>query len=441
MDSSSHTQFEAKRLSPIDWLMPRYYMPQIYCFPSSNPKLRQSLEDGISHLVTDIPFLLSGVVSQDHPLGSVALSDPYRTVGDVFSWQDLSGKLDYEALKQDHFPLPTFNRNDIIVPNTLKRPLPTPVPVFWARLTLVQGGAFLYVGLHHSVTDMTGFGSLVKLWASYCRTGSSTGAGFDHRWLDRSVLCNLGASAPVSDPTVSIPDGLFYQDTCVSAKTSTDARPSTNAPQYTTAIFHFKPQALEQLKKAVNAQIPALGDPGTSWVSTSDVLIALLWSAVVWAEYDPSSTNNDLSNVSHMAFPVNFRSRWNPPLSNDYLGAACGRASVMASTEDLLSLSSNPAIGKQDLRNDEEILEPGKARLLAKISATVRSAIANVDGEKMRAAITFTASQPDLSRITQRPIQALMITSWADQGVCELDWGDVYAQSFFLGCRPETVVD
>ncbi|RYP35290.1 hypothetical protein DL767_003878 [Monosporascus sp. MG133] len=409
-------QAEAKRLSPLDWLMPRYYVPQIYCFPSSDPKLRQSLQDGLSGVVTDVPYLLSGVVSQEHPLGSVALSDPYRTVTDIFTWQDLSDKLDYETLKKDHFPLPTFNENQIIVPNTLERPLHTPVPVFWTRLTLVKGGAFLYVGLHHSVTDITGFGSLIKLWASHCRVGSSAAAGFDHNWLDRSALSNLTPSAPVGDIRASIPDGLFFQDSSVSPIASPGAGSPRNAPEYTAGIFYFAPQALEQLKRVANSQITTLGDIGIPWVSTSDVITALLWSAAVWAEHDTSLKATGPSGISHMAFPVNFRSRWKPPLSNDYLGAACGRASVIASTEELLCLSSAPATRQEGSKDDGDILEPDKARLLAKISAAVRSAITSVDGEKMRAAIAFTACQPDLSHITQRPIQALMITSWADQG-------------------------
>ncbi|KZL80651.1 trichothecene 3-o-acetyltransferase [Colletotrichum incanum] len=412
----------AKQLTPLDWLMPRYYMPQIYCFPSSNSRLRQSLQDGLSGLVTDIPFLLSGVVSQKQPLGSVALGDPYRSVSDCFTWQDLSSELDYNSLKKDHFPLPVFNEHDIIVPNTLKRPLPVPAPVFWARLTLVRGGAFLYVGLHHSVADMTGFGSIVKLWASYCRTGSSSAAGFDPSWLDRSAFCNLASSIPIGINQGNIPGGLFYDDYLMPAAQAPCKPPQDR--QFTTAIFHFAPGALEQLKIAANAEISALEDAGLPWVSTNDVLTALLWSAVVCAEYDTSSTS-DSDDVSHMALPVNFRSRWNPPLPNDYLGAACARASVISSKRDLLQLASAPWIGRTSKRDHDGFFEPKSARLLAKVSIAVRRAIMGVDVDELRRAIAFTASQSDLSRITQQPIQALMITSWADQGACELDWGNV----------------
>ncbi|KAL0943843.1 transferase family protein [Colletotrichum truncatum] len=407
-------------LSPLDWLMPRYYMPQIYCFPSGNPGLCESLQHGLAGLVAEVPFLLSGVVSQEHPLGSVALSNPYRTASDIFSWQDLSEKLDYESLKKDHFPLSIFNDNAVIVPNTLKRPLPTPAPVFWSRLTLVRGGAFLYVGLHHAVSDMIGFGSLVKIWSAHCRDGASTAAGFDRTWLDRSPLCNIAPSTPVGPVPAVIPDGLFYEDVSVSALVSPGEGPPQPVPEFTAAIFYFAPEGLERLKRAAVDHLPILGESGVPWVSTSDVLTALLWSAIVWAEQDFSPTI-DRNVPSHMAFPVNIRSLWTPALPPDYVGAACGRASAAAPTGDLLLLSAPEA--KHEGGEGSNDLGPSKARLMAKVSVAVRAAIANMSEEKMRTAIAFTAAQPDLSRITQRPTRAPMITSWADNPIHDLDWG------------------
>ncbi|EFQ87662.1 hypothetical protein PTT_16765 [Pyrenophora teres f. teres 0-1] len=171
--------------------------------------------------------------------------------------------------------------------------------------------------------------------------------------------------------------------------------------------------------------LPAVEEP---WVSTNDVLTALLWSAVVWAEDDDNFTSNT-DDVSQMKFPVNIRSRWSPRLPDEYLGVAVIQAPVTSPREDLLSLSSGPLITHDTETRNGHILDLEKEKLLAKVSSSIRRALNDIDVKDIRHAIAFTAAVPDVSKISERPRNAVKITSWADQGACEAEWGDVIGRA------------
>ena len=90
-------------LSPIEWMMPRSYITQILCFSSSSPEVPQILRIGLAEILTEVPYLVCGVVDGSLPKGSVALSKPYQTLEDLFSFSDLSATMDYNALKLGNY--------------------------------------------------------------------------------------------------------------------------------------------------------------------------------------------------------------------------------------------------------------------------------------------------------------------------------------------------
>lgn len=350
-------------------------------------------------------------MDRDQPRGSVQLTDSYQTLDDLFSCQDLSGILNYGALKKAQFHPNGFNIPGIKQPDTTP-PFPSPEPVFRARLTLMEGGVLLSVGVHHCTTDITGFGVLLKIWAAYCRRGSSDEVGFDRCWQDRGAL--LGPfQAPVDQVQGVMPDLLHLREPSALSQSS---NATASVLESKTCIFYFSQKVLMGLKESANIHVASLGT-GVDWISKSDALTAILWSAVIWAEQDTHA-----NEVSTIGFPVNIRSRLHPPLPKNYLGTAFGMTSASIPRRDLISLSQSPS---SPVRGSA-VLDVESAATLAKIGATVRKSIGLVDEMGMRHVMAYTASQPDIRPIKLGPRHdGVSIVSWADAGTYELDWGTV----------------
>lgn len=193
--------------------------------------------------------------------------------------------------------------------------------------------------------------------------------------------------------------------------------------EYETCIFSFSQKVLQELKQTVNRHVSYLDD-SVSWVSTNDTLTALLWSAVIWAEQDDARTDaaSDEGQTCTMGFPVNFRSKFDPSLSKDYLGVAIGMTSATVPRHDLVSISE----GRGPTRDSAAVLDGDSATTLARIAATIRRSVGRVDEQGMRRVLARTASHVDVSRIKLGPRHdGISIVSWADEGTYELDWGTV----------------
>ncbi|OTA77724.1 hypothetical protein M434DRAFT_251349 [Hypoxylon sp. CO27-5] len=397
-------------LSPLERLLPRGYVRQMFCFSSTHPDVSHVLKVGLTGVVTDVPYLLSSIVTSDGK--RISLNEPHQTLEDLYSEEDFSDALDYTIMKEQHFPPSAFSVPSIIPPATTP-PLSNPAPVFRARLTLIKGGFILCVAIHHSTTDITGFGALLKIWASHCRTRSSTAVGFDKSWLERKALVERPDATSGTAPT-SVPELLHVQGPQdLSRSTGAASRHS----DFKTAIFFFPQKTLQALKQAVNDHIASQGVTG--WVSSSDILTALLWSAILAAESD--STASPMGNNT-TGFPVNFRSRLNPPLPPEYLGGAFVMTAATVSRGDLLSLATGTSPSSDDL-----LLDATSISRLAKITSTIRASLHRVNEKSVLDVLMYLATMSDdHPPIILGPLHdGISIVSWADQGVYELDWGNV----------------
>jgi len=331
------------RLSPLEAFMPRTYVRQMYCFPTSNPQAVDTLRRGVVALAQEIPYILSCVIREES--GFVVVSKPCQRPEDIFSCRDLSTSINYASLRVDNFPPAAFLHPEI-TPRDALPPFPDQPAVFAARASLVEGGLILCVAVHHYVTDITGFGSLLKVWASCCRDESpSDTIHFSKDWMNREPL--FASSDPVSqNPELDgVPDLLHIKAEDETTRITGSAVGDISAGQqkarvnnYKTAIFYFPQHHLQSLKSAVNAHLESL-EPG-SWASTGDILGSLLWSAIAIEateapltspDLDPNEPGSILKNdvdaadaqISTLSFPVQFRSLLRPkPLPADFLGAA-----------------------------------------------------------------------------------------------------------------------
>lgn len=388
-------------LSSVDWMMPRSYITQILCFSSTNPQVPDVLKDGLAGTLADVPYLTCEVVEGNSPKGSVMLSKTAQSLDDLFSIKDISPAADYNTLKSANFSPLSLDRLDISHAN-FNVLGDGPQPVFRATLSLIRNGHLLCVSVHHSTTDITGFGALLKIWASHCRTGSSKSIQFASNWLDRERLLYTP-----TNPLARFPEFLHVRE-------APPGRQKPEEPGHTmeSFIFNFQRKQLQSLKTDV---IRYLTDEIT-WVSTGDILTAVLWSAITFAELQDDaelagdgifSKDDDRS----IRIPVNFRSRYKPPLPKDYLGAAFGIALATAKKIDL----ENIAVGV-----DGEIF----LSALSRVAASVRKAVNLINAQNMRSVVEYLAAQRDLRGIELGPHSfSPSIVSWAHQGVYDLDWG------------------
>ncbi|PTB63393.1 hypothetical protein BBK36DRAFT_1181805 [Trichoderma citrinoviride] len=384
---------ELSQLSPLEWIMPRSYVSQILCFPSSNPQISDILQIGLAGTLKDVPYLASRIVARDHPKGSVALSPPCDSLSDLFRVTNLLTAVDYNTLKSGGFKPALFDGLDLFSPD-LSPSNKSPSPVFRAVLSLVKGGCLLCVSLHHSTADITAFGSLLKTWASHCRTGSSEVIGFDQSWLDRSAIVRQSHNVPADTPV------LLHKE-----ESSNTASQTSKPPEMETQFSRYSAEYLKGLKVEVNKHLPE----GTSWVSTSDILTAILWGTIVSSE--DAADGHDMDETCSMRIAVNYRSRFNPPLPKNYLGAAFGVSLVNAKKADLIAIGTS---------TDQTLSVPA----IANVAAAVRQSVNIIDGDKMSAIVKHLAKQEDVTslKLCQQPA-SVSVVSWADEGVYELDWG------------------
>ncbi|KAK4082254.1 uncharacterized protein Triagg1_2066 [Trichoderma aggressivum f. europaeum] len=385
---------ELSQLSPLEWVMPRSFISQILCFPSTNPRIYEVLRDGLAGTLADVPYLASRIVARTHPKGSVALSAPCDSLGDLFRVNDFSTMVDYNDLKAGGFRPLLFDGLDLFSAD-LNAAKTSPSPVFRAVLSVVKGGCLLSVSLNHSTADITAFGSLLKIWASHCRTGSSEDVQFSQLWLDRTAIVNSSHHAPTDVPLL-----LHTEDSSLSSQPSKPV-------EIETTFFRYSAESLKGLKAEVSKHLP----DGTSWVSTSDILTALLWGSAIYSESsdDGGDTAND---VCSMRIAINCRGRYNPPLPKNYLGAAFGVSLVTAKKVDLMDIGRSSG-------------ETYSISAIANVAAAVRQSVNIIDEDKMITIINHLYSQEDVTglKLCERPA-SVSIVSWADEGVYELDWGN-----------------
>ncbi|KAI5923423.1 transferase family-domain-containing protein [Camillea tinctor] len=388
------------QISPLEKLMPRVYVRQIYCFPSPNPSAIEVLMQGLAGAVSDIPYLLSGIITTGPGQMDISLSAPYQSPSDLFSCLDLSSSLDYASLKASHFP-PTAFTIPGLFPREVDRPYPNPAPVFRARACPIRGGLLLCVAVHHSTTDITGFGALLRIWASHCRTRSSRAAGFDPSWIDRRLLLQPSSNDNAAPPP--FPPFLHALDAEGMSKFSSRADPPVRLEDYRTGIFFFAQAGLDALKRAASEHLLSSSPPPCPWVSTGDILAALLWSAMFSAE--GNNNNDDDNGSSTLSFPVNFRSR--VPLNPSYLGAAFAMTAAHAPAADLRAILAGPS----------------PTASLAAVAAAHRRSVTAVDAPRVRAHLAYLGAGKDAPVVLGTGHFGMSVVSWAGQGAREVDWG------------------
>ncbi|KAG8532954.1 uncharacterized protein KY384_001735 [Bacidia gigantensis] len=391
------------KLTALDQVMPHIYTRLILCFPlDSDTEASQAitfLQRGLALTVLEVPNLKATVVAGTRN-GEVAIKQQDGSPGTpllhIKSFLTTGTKTmkSYDDLRSLGMPTSELDGDSLAPLGPFRDP---PAPVFAAQANLIQGGLLLCVCFHHSVLDGPGIDIILRRWSENCHAVQEPGSCFEllpERNTGTAVIAQGGRQSM----TLKSLNGY-------DVVTTTPPLPigKSEFPEMISAIFKIEIETLQKLKAEVNTFLSQQSDPG-QWVSSNDVLCAILWRAVTNARLS-CSPESDMANLSRLGMAVDGRSKLNPAVTEPYLGNINICA---AATAELSSLTST------------------SIESLVQIALAIRQSVTSVNDEFIRHLIHVVDGIPDLTFIApcfKVSGMNFAITTWRDMGICDLDWG------------------
>lgn len=392
-------------LSPIDQLMPRTPVGQIFCFPSTDPQVYETLKDGLRQVAKTLPWVAASVVKEKSRKGESKLGAPFVDIDTLLTYRERLD-LSYSTLKDASFPIAPLNA-PYLSPKIHEGFIPEPGPIFRARLTRINGGFTLSVIVHHSVFDGTAYAAVIELWADSCRVGPEKPIPVHPVRLDRTAVLrspNPEAVKPSDIHHLKASKNSFLEKTAIYLKSLPRSwfclRRNRRKQPIRTVFFRFSGATLQNLKKQANAYA---AEVGVEFLSTNDILSALIWSAMT-----PINEISKDKPFSTLGMSVNIRGRLEPPLPSDYMGNAITQAWTHVSPEKLYAVA-----------------EDGSIQALAEISGAIRQSLNSVNNKDLTSLINY-VHHHDPSKLLWAPGPIDFYTvSWANQDPYGLDWGGI----------------
>ncbi|CAF9906098.1 hypothetical protein IMSHALPRED_004077 [Imshaugia aleurites] len=394
-------------LTPIDNILPRYYVSKLFLFPSSRSVATtdtiEALTSGLEKTVQAFP-LLAGTVDEIQPAtsqeqrGRLCVSAPWHTMSEMFSVEDLTTNhaLDYSELRAAGFPIHKFDAATLLPQETQSGLYARCVML--VKVNKIKGGLIVVHSLSHGFMDGGGMAVVVKIWAAFCR-GEDGARYLTPEVLDRSHLMHGKIGSEVAD----FPE-LTHARQDPPAQTSTPGK--KQELQYET--FFFSRQMLAELKTM--ASVTKSHSRSNDWISTSDALCALITHCI-------KGTLRERTRLT-LGLAMDFRSYLDPPLPADYIGNAVHMLRM--------------PLPQSDQEDDQQSLGRTAHLIRQKIQTINDDYILRVIGA------LNSRSLPDISKVFHTRTclndgQFLTITSWAKQEFYELNWGSA------VGTRIERV--
>ena len=440
-------------LSPLDHIMPRFYVVNLLYFPLVHPDIAciaSKLKCSLQRTFEALP-ILSGTVQPAHQSeqsGSLCVSAPWNTIDDVFRVNHLTSRdLDYEDLRQNHFPMTTSKQHDLLsILYSRPDPLALVNPVMMAQVNFVRNGMILVQFLHHSFMDGLGGATVSELWATFCRGENGAEMISDEmmsrerlmlgdeagRWEDVRAYVKGSAVSESGQRIPLVGSGAGFLGRAYNLATSifnslasfckerlpgfqlpaTGSRDISSGPQLQqeieTEIFFVSRSKLANLKSVVCASIAStVSSPSdgqsSSYISTNDALSALLFACVTEARKSIMSTNTQ--QTIPLALTVSGRRLLNPPLPDNYVGN--------------MSLFSHLDLPLQSVTT--EISD------VATIAVQIRKRLLQLDDAYIKRLIGALRTVDDISKVAPagRSFKKwyFIITSWTGQRFYSMDWG------------------
>ncbi|OWZ05975.1 hypothetical protein PHMEG_00021840 [Phytophthora megakarya] len=375
-------------LSPLDAMMHKLGVVQLYIFPSASNSAGydlKKLQDSFITLVNEDYPILIGELCIDPQTGlvSVKQTTEARQQGaqgirfETESSSSMTTETAMETLSWELMPTPRGPTELICVKGTL----------------LSDGGLVIGVDISHTLLDGEGMFTFIRVWGQHY-----SGVAKENRLVinhDRHLLNGTGSST-MFHSEFQLVDIQFLVE-------NNNAVSAPVPPPTSQHRFHFTPEMMKGIKKVATQEEPvAMSDP--KYVSTIDAITGLFTALI-------SKARGHGQDVQ-VTTAVNARGRLHPPMPPNYAGNVIFSA-----------LSS--------YKSHELETEPSS---LVKLAQRVRGSIRQSDNEYLRDAINFITEQKNLSAIQPATNFVfgpdIMYTSWVRTGMYDAE---------FDGMRPSFV--
>lgn len=285
-----------------------------------------------------------------------------------------------------------------------------PVPAFGVQGNFIQGGLLVTFYLQHSVGD----GSAMKM---ILEGGSS------------NTLCPLEFAAATKTENLarqrlSTSDGIvgsYASHPQLKPETSSQPVPSVSPMSPGTCrVLTFSATSITKLNAELSTYLvtPTPGSQDISYLTSTSILMALLWTAIARAK---ASFLNDVNNTttSTLAIPINVRAYIAPPLPNNYFGNCIALVPITLSTSHFLS--PPPASNTSSTP-----YTPSTLILTALSIRRATTAITTPHSTFLRETISLANARHDISTLSipnLNPQTDTFITSWTDLPCQSVDLG------------------
>ena len=270
------------------------YTPLCFFYPDSHeddtrPYLQDTptiLKKGFERLAEAFPWIAGQVVGESADSGLTKIVPfPSHPIPEL-KIQDHGPKHpSFDRLYNSNFAFGLIDERDLCGKEShigQQKNATTEFPVLVAQLNYIRGGIILAFVTHHSTCDITGMGSILSLFDKACRNVPFTDDDIriGNRRLDSPIHLLEGEIDITNNPR------LRMQVTPPSS--SSHIAPAMLPPPTgaTWVYFAFPATSLSSLKSLATSQIP---ENGPAYISTDDVLTALVWQRIVLARLQHKS--------------------------------------------------------------------------------------------------------------------------------------------------------
>lgn len=274
-------------------------------------------------------------------------------------------------------------------PHVYPQHLPTPVVLMQANL--LQGGMLLTICGQHNVMDGNANARFMHMFAKLCSGGelsSSERAG---------ALADRTQAIPEPHANQSLDPVSFYR-----APSTLKDSPPPWPPVYGKSrwrTYHISAENIAKLQAMARDKSSASPDSNVEYVSTNDILTGLIWRNIIRVRnIDQAGAQTNLIRA------VNGRTRFEPPLSPDYLDHVIYCPYTKLAVTDLLSLP------------------------LYRIAEKLRQTLADeVTPHMLQSFVHLLKTTKDRSTISygaSMTANDMLITSFVSQGIYDVNFGE-----------------
>ncbi|PYI04231.1 hypothetical protein BO78DRAFT_431460 [Aspergillus sclerotiicarbonarius CBS 121057] len=425
--ASDIPSFQPYILTPLDHLVPPFHALFYLSFQPEHPsEAVAALQTGISHLVSQWPFLAGNVarVQKGDKRNILELQPP--SASDLLRYPILQVKHHQQSISHA-MSLPVINGELLHIPT--KVPISYPVPAVRFQANLMQDGVVLCLGWHHQVMDAVGVSTLL-VSLSRCCHGLDRKAAIPRR-LPTDIKREERARRQIEEATTPNKadwEGAYHRSGCEEVWSGySEPLICRRYAMQTDKVSYLKYSCNNLVQDRVRSSLKTRGnlsDGITEYLdendhlSSDDVATALTWLCASRARRRAVSRySSDLPRMSSLTRLVEARSILQPPLPRSYLGNSLVSARAQCDWEEIPVKQKGSCVAGKRGQVDEETINT-----LLELALRSRAKCRSIDDEHIRGLIDCMKNCDDYMSFSIAPAVVEM-SSLRKLDIFAWDWG------------------